>query len=142
MKNVNDFVMTAGTLENTGVSAYDGAINTLSYALSLSLMITTNCFYRSADLREAAATIATVEARHAAYLNGVNGMIPFPDTRDKPLTPTQVIAGIQPFLLGCSYEIRVPFVVEFEHDMPGNGGSSSIGQVSLFALMVALLFVA
>ncbi len=51
--NADNFIQVADVLENTGTSAYDGAIR----------------FVNSPDLREAAATIATVEARHAAYLN-------------------------------------------------------------------------
>ena len=49
-------------LENTGVSAYDGAI----------------AYIKAAKLQTAGATIATVEARHASYLNLINGDLPFP----------------------------------------------------------------
>ncbi|WP_435181622.1 ferritin-like domain-containing protein [Halorussus sp. AFM4] len=77
------FIKTAQTLETTGVSAYDGAIDLLS---------------GSDELLTAAATIATVEGRHSAYLNGLTGKSPFPDAFDEPLPPEKVLDMIQPFL--------------------------------------------
>src|SRR4051812_31973837 len=47
------FMMTAAALENTGVSAYDGAAQ----------------FITDPDLLTAAGSIVAVEARHASYLN-------------------------------------------------------------------------
>lgn len=79
------FVAVAQALENTGVSAYDGAIR----------------FVQSPDLAEAAATIATVEARHAAYLNLLNGASPFPAAFDTPLSQAQVLAIAGPFIVSA-----------------------------------------
>src|ERR1051325_2565853 len=56
-KNADEFIMVAALLENTGVMAYDGAISQIT----------------STSLKTAAATIATVEARHASYLNLLTG---------------------------------------------------------------------
>ena len=78
------FIETAATLETTGVSAYDGAINQLS---------------GSDELLTAAATIATVEARHSAYLNGLTGKSPFPEAFDEALQPEEVLEAIQPFIV-------------------------------------------
>src|SRR6185437_10630082 len=50
---VSAYVATARILENTGVMAYDGAVNTIT----------------DTNLETFAATVATVEARHASYLN-------------------------------------------------------------------------
>lgn len=80
--NADNFIQVADTLENTGTSAYDGAIR----------------FVSNADLRQAAATIATVESRHAAYLNELTGKSPFPAANDTPLTMQQVLTLITPFL--------------------------------------------
>lgn len=76
------FLRVAQILENTGVSAYDGAVALL----------------RLPQLQTASATIATVEARHAAYLNLVNGDSPFPAATDTPRSPGDIVAAIQPFV--------------------------------------------
>lgn len=85
VNNVNDFLMTAMALENTGVMAYDGAI----------AMIT------NLDVRQAAATIATVEARHASYLNVLNGALPFPSPFDTPKSKADVLAIAGQFISSC-----------------------------------------
>ncbi|MBA2753816.1 MAG: ferritin-like domain-containing protein [Chloroflexia bacterium] len=75
------FLATAQVLENTGVSAYDGAAQ----------------FISDPALLTAAGTIVAVEARHAAYLNLVNGTLPFPDSFENPLTPEEVLLAAGPF---------------------------------------------
>ena len=76
------FLATAMALENTGVSAYDGA----------------GQYIDDPDLLTAAGSIVAVEARHASYLNLLNGMIPFPDAFEKPLTQDEVLAIAGPFI--------------------------------------------
>ncbi len=78
----DDFLKLAVTLEDTGVSAYDGAI----------------ALIQNRDLQTAAATIATVEARHASYLRLLNGMIPFPAPFDTTRSQADVVALVTPFL--------------------------------------------
>jgi hypothetical protein len=86
-KTADDFLRIAQTLENTGVMAYDGAIAGL----------------QNPDLQTAAATIATIEARHAAYLNLLNFSIPFPTPFDTTQTMQQVLAAAGQFLTtGCT----------------------------------------
>ena len=92
------FLGTAQALENTGVSAYTGAAQFL---------------IEEDELLTAALTIHGVEARHAAYLNRVNGAQPFPDPVDAPLTPDQVLA------------IAMPFIVT--DDAAGTGSSTASG---------------
>ncbi|WP_162924656.1 ferritin-like domain-containing protein [Rubrobacter indicoceani] len=75
---IRRFYATAQLLENTGVSAYDGAIAHISGAENLTY----------------GATIATVEARHAAYLNGLNGEFPFPDSFDAAVAPTDIVDAV------------------------------------------------
>ena len=94
VNNVSQFIQTAGALENTGVKAYDGVIGAIS----------------DPDLILAAATVATVEARHAAYLNQLQKLVPFPDTTDQTLTPTQVAAAVAGFQ-SCSFTPDLPVVL-------------------------------
>ena len=78
------FLATAAALENTGVSAYEGAAQ---YLIDEDALLT------------AALTIHGVEARHAAYLNVLNGTVPFPEAFDPPLTPAEVLAIAGPFIV-------------------------------------------
>ena len=81
--NVDEFIATAAALENTGVAAYNGAIGMIS----------------SPDLVTASATIATVEARHAAYLNRLRGMVPFPDAFDAGKSMAEILEIAAPFIV-------------------------------------------
>jgi len=86
--NVSDFVATAMQLENVGVSAYDGAL----------------AFLTSAQLQTTGATIATVEARHASYLNLLNNMIPFPNAFDMPEAIATIYSVASAFIVSCPDE--------------------------------------
>jgi hypothetical protein len=77
------FLATAMALENTGVSAYDGA----------------GQFLTDPDLLTAAGTIVAVEARHASYLNLLNGELPFPAAFETPLTMDEVLKIAGPFIV-------------------------------------------
>ena len=88
------FVQTAAVLENTGQTAYDGALDG----------ITTPAY------AEVAAQIATVEGRHAAFLNLLTGTVPFPQAFDNATLPTLIAAAITPFLVSCPYNILLPVV--------------------------------
>jgi hypothetical protein len=70
-------------LENTGVSAYDGAAQ----------------FLTDAELLTAAGSIVAVEARHASYLNLLTGELPFPAAFESPLTRDEVLAIAGPFIV-------------------------------------------
>lgn len=82
--SVDEFIAIAAVLENTGVSAYDGAISLID----------------NGDLQTAGATIATVEARHAAYLNQLNGDSPFPVAFDDPKSMEEVLDAAGGFIVG------------------------------------------
>jgi rubrerythrin len=75
----SEFFAVAMALENTGVAAYKGAAPTVS----------------NDDVFAAAIGIHSVEARHAAFLNELNGEVPFPDAVDEAMTMDEVteIAG-------------------------------------------------
>jgi bacterioferritin (cytochrome b1) len=77
--SVGDFLGLAQVLENTGVAAYAGAAP----------------FVESPDLLSAALSIHSVEARHAALLNEVNGDSPFPDAFDSAQSQQEVLDAIE-----------------------------------------------
>jgi hypothetical protein len=81
--DVATFLATAAALENTGVSAYDGAGPSIT----------------SPDLLTALGSIVAVEARHAAYLNLIIGALPFPAAMETPLTPQKVLDIAGPFIV-------------------------------------------
>jgi hypothetical protein len=78
------FLMTAAALENTGVSAYDGA----------------GQFLESPELLTAAGGIVSVEARHAAYLNLITGVSPFPAGFEQAKSPAEILEIAGPFIVG------------------------------------------
>jgi rubrerythrin len=86
VKDPASYLSTAKLLENTGQGAYDGALNHLT----------------NAQLQAAAASIATVEARHAAFLNKAVGTVPFPNATDPAYTPEEVIAAAKGFFKDCA----------------------------------------
>jgi hypothetical protein len=75
----------AQLLENTGVAAYDGTI----------------AHVQTAQLLTAGATAATVEARHASYLNLLNGDVPFPEAFDEAVVPQAVCEAVKAFIVLC-----------------------------------------
>lgn len=79
------FLALAATIEGVGVSAYQGAA---PYLID------------QPELLTAALTIHGVEARHAAYLNLIEGTSPFPDAVNPTLTYDEVIALVTPFIVG------------------------------------------
>lgn len=78
------FLQVAQALEDTGVSAYQGAAQYL---------------IDEDDLLTAALTIHGVEARHAAYLGLLNATSPFPEAVNPTLTPTEVLDIATPFIV-------------------------------------------
>lgn len=97
-KSINTIVATAELLENTGVKAYDGAISSLIQTTPLS----PDGSLDSASIVEAAATIATVEARHAAFLSTIRGMNPFPQAQDTPVKPNAILCIARQFIVNPS----------------------------------------
>ena len=82
MKDQASFLKLAQTLEDTGVSAYNGAGPQIT----------------SKDVLAAAGSIVQVEARHAAAIRLANGVTPAPDAFDKPLEKQAVLDAVTPFI--------------------------------------------
>ncbi len=82
-QNAAGFLAVAAALENTGVSAYDGAAASIE----------------NVDLLNAAGSIVAVEARHASYLNLLNDEDPFPSAFETPLSRDEVLAIAGPFIV-------------------------------------------
>lgn len=72
------FAATAQVLEDTGVSAYLGQVKNVFQAAVLG----------------AAGTIATVEARHAAWIRFINGDTPAPGDFDKPKSEKAILKAV------------------------------------------------
>jgi bacterioferritin (cytochrome b1) len=82
IESVDGYLATAQVFENTGVAAYAGAAP----------------FIESPDLQGAALSIHSVEARHAAFLNDLNGDSAFPDAFDASLSQQEVLDAVGPFI--------------------------------------------
>jgi rubrerythrin len=82
VKDEAGFLKLAVTLEEVGVSAYNGAVPSL----------------QTPDLIAAAGSIAQVEARHAGALRMLSGQDPAPVAFDKPLTAAEATARVKPYL--------------------------------------------
>jgi len=81
-KDEKSFLKLAVTLEDTGVSAYNGAAPMI----------------KSKDVLEAAGTIVQIEARHAAAIRLAAGEDPAPDAFDKTLEMQAVLDAVKPFI--------------------------------------------
>jgi hypothetical protein len=76
------FFKLANTLEDTGVSAYNGAAPNIA----------------SVDVLAAAGGIVQIEARHAALIRLVRGKPPAPVASDVPSTMQAVLAAVKPLI--------------------------------------------
>jgi hypothetical protein len=76
------FLKLAQTFEDTGVSAYNGAVPMI----------------KSKEVLAAAGGIVQVEARHAAAIRLQNSEEPAPAAFDTPLDEKQVLKAVEPFL--------------------------------------------
>jgi rubrerythrin len=74
----DQFAATAAELEDLAVAAYNGQATNVSK-----------------PTLEAAATVVSVEARHAAWIRSIAGEPPAPDATDTPLAADQVRAGLE-----------------------------------------------
>lgn len=96
--NFHEFLKTAALLENTGVAAYNGALAQIE----------------DPALQTTGATIATVEARHASYLNLLTAEVPFPSAFDEAKSMEEVLEAAGGFITDCP---------EMEMDDSSNGNA-------------------
>ncbi len=83
LQNENKYLKAAETFEQTGVGAYLGALPLIS----------------DKNIRSAAGTIFTIEARHTAAFRALNHRDPAPVAFETPLTPGEVVSAISPFVV-------------------------------------------
>lgn len=81
-----NMMQTAFAIENVGVSAYLGVVPLL----------------RIPQVQTAVAAIASVEARHSAYIGMLNGESPAPVAADTPRSREEVLALLDPYIGLCS----------------------------------------
>jgi Ferritin-like domain len=81
--DIDEFIVMSGTLENAGVGAFLMAMPAI----------------RDANATAAAASIATIEARHAGFVNSLLGK-PLTDNGafDKPISQKTIIDAVSPFI--------------------------------------------
>lgn len=82
ISNDKSFLALAQTLEDTGVSAYNGAGPAI----------------KSKEILAAAGSIVQVEARHAALIRTLNGVTPAPAAFDRALSKSQVLPKVKPLI--------------------------------------------
>jgi rubrerythrin len=82
MKDEKSFLKLAQVLEETGVSAYNGAAPAIM----------------SKEVLAAAGSIVQIEARHAAIIRSLNGAQPAPYAFDKTLAKSEVLAAVKPLI--------------------------------------------
>lgn len=82
---VVEWLVLSQQVEEVGLDAYTGAAQYL---------------IGNDDLLTAALTIHGVEARHLSYFRLLNGVVPFPDATEEPLTPPEVVALASPLVVG------------------------------------------
>jgi len=81
-KDEKSFLKLAQVLEDTGVSAYNGAAPSI----------------QSKEVLGAAGSIVQIEARHAAAIRLTNNADPAPEAFDKTLGKQQVLTAVKPFI--------------------------------------------
>jgi hypothetical protein len=84
-KTADDFASLATLIENMGVTAYDGVLYQI----------------QNLSIKTTAATIATVEGRHASYLNLLTGTSPSPAPFDTPRTSAAILSAIAQYITTC-----------------------------------------
>ncbi|KAF9142279.1 hypothetical protein BGX30_002987 [Mortierella sp. GBA39] len=109
MDNLTQFLTAAQVIENTGVSAYLGAVSGLKGTLLTTV-----------------ASIAVVEARHASYLNELLGEPGFPYAFGTPLGPREVATLATNFISSCPYNMTIKPFTRLNATLPAFGSNSTM----------------
>lgn len=83
LQNERKYLNAAEAFEQTGVGAYLGALPLI----------------QDKNIRSAAGTVFTIEARHTAAFRALNHRDPAPVAFENPLSPQQVVSAISPFVV-------------------------------------------
>ncbi|KAG9069294.1 hypothetical protein KI688_010193 [Linnemannia hyalina] len=109
MDNLTQFLSAAQAIENTGVSAYLGAASSLRGSY-LSTM----------------ASIATVEGRHASYVNELLGESGIPYAFDTALGRREVATLATNFVSSCPYNMTIKPFNQLNATFPAPGSNSTM----------------
>ncbi|KAJ3387127.1 hypothetical protein HDU84_001036 [Entophlyctis sp. JEL0112] len=94
LANAQAFITTASVLERTGVQAYDGAAHLIA----------------GNDVKNAAAAIGSVEARHSSFLNMLTGSAPNPGPFETELGVRPIVTIAAGLITACPYALpAAPF---------------------------------
>ncbi|KAJ3347121.1 hypothetical protein HDU83_002370 [Entophlyctis luteolus] len=94
LANAQAFITTAAVLERTGVQAYDGAAHLIA----------------GNDVKNAAASIGSVEARHSSFLNMLTGSAPNPGPFETELGVRPIVTIAAGLITACPYTLpAAPF---------------------------------
>ncbi|KAF8946628.1 hypothetical protein BGZ47_011771 [Haplosporangium gracile] len=115
MDNVTHFLAAAQAIENIGVSAYLGIASNLSTVAS----------GLSGNLTTVLPSIATVEARHASYLNELWGQSGMPYAFDTPLGPREIATLATNFITSCPFNTTVKPFAQLNATLPAAGSNST-----------------
>ncbi|KAG0085648.1 hypothetical protein BGZ92_008825 [Podila epicladia] len=104
LDSLESFLAVAQALEHTGTSAYLGAASGLE-----------------GELLTAAATITTVEARHASFLSELLGQSGIPYSFDTPLNAREVITIASNFVTSCPFDVSITPFTQLTATLPKKG---------------------
>ncbi|KAF9314986.1 hypothetical protein BG003_003624 [Podila horticola] len=104
LDSLDSFLAVAQALEHTGTSAYLGAASGLE-----------------GDLLTAAATITTVEARHASFLSELLGQSGIPYSFDTPLNAREVVTIASNFVTSCPFDVPITPFTQLMATLPKKG---------------------
>lgn len=106
-----EFLRIGTLLENTGVSAYLGALP----------------FLIDRALVSAAGSITAVEARHASWLNYKTGQVPFPNAFDPAQNMTTILAAASGFITSCPESNSLCYGISRDGDSVCSGHGTCSG---------------
>ncbi|KAF9926725.1 hypothetical protein FBU30_003757 [Linnemannia zychae] len=109
MDNVTEFMVVAQAIKNTGVSAYLGSVSGLS-----------------GNWSTVVASILTVEARHASYLNEVQGQSGFPYALDTALGPREVVTLASDLVTSCPQNMSIHPFPHLNASLPAADSNSTM----------------
>lgn len=93
--SVSDFLDKALVVEDTMAGAGVGVIDTAAGSITRQLIV----------------GISTVDARHSTFIRTTTSAAPFPVTVTEPITASEAISAINPYVSSCSTGLILPSTV-------------------------------